>query len=347
MIHPTSVFLDSSLSTKDKFHGRKIDIEECEFVDSSKSSCFESRQKLKVFSTNTNNNYGPLLSILPRFIPNLYESVTNINDSDICNKNTGQVGWYIDGMERFILKENLVYSSKYSIKLLNEDSKESLYISKPSHLYVGSGKYILIGNKDQVKKRKQEKYNGEILKWVVQPLLTDIILWHGRYKFDLRLYATIFSYKNSFYAACYKIGIGRVCVNVHDPVNDPLSAITNISVQEKVSGYDSEFHLPLIYDDKEIGKSIIADLLQNVSLSLDSRKKVQILILGLDVIFMKDGSYKLIEVNHNPTLEYRDGVNNNEKTASAGFIMGLYGKIIPNILNGIEPEEMEDWDYVV
>lgn len=360
MIHPTSLLLNSKLSTIERFHGTLVDIEECEtegFRSESRDivldSCSTSKRKLKVFSNNAINNYGTLLSILPKIIPSIYVNTDKIEDSDICNKNTGQVGWYIDNMENFILKENLVESSSYSIKSLeskdvrnSEDHEEPLYISKPSHLYVGSGKYIMIGTYNQVKKRHQEKYKGEILKWIIQPLLTNIVLWHDRYKFDLRLFATIFTYDNSFYAACYKIGIGRVCVNPHDPVNDPLSAITNISVQEKVPGYDPEFHLPLIYDDKEIGKTIIADILEKVELKLDPRKKVQILILGLDIIFTSDGKYKLIEVNHNPSLEYRDEVNNNEKTASLGFIMGLYGKIIPNILNGVEPEEIEDWDFV-
>lgn len=339
MIHPTSLFLDLSKPVIERFHGVHIDI----FDDNG----LKSEKKLKVFSTNTANNYGTLLTILPKILPDVYESTKNIDSADVCNKNTGLIGWYIDGMENFILKENLHFSSNYSIKSVSErDNPDQLYISKPSHLYVGSGKYIMIGTKEEVTKRPSEEFKGEKLKWIVQPLLTNIMLWHDRYKFDLRLFATVFTYDSHFYAACYKIGIGRCCVNPHNPKKDPLSAITNISVQERIPGYDAEFHLPLIYDDKQIGKTLMTDLLYNVKLIIDSRKKSQILILGLDVIILEDGSFRLIEVNHGPALEYRSEVNNNEKTASLGFILGLYGHIIPSILRNKCPEESEDWDYI-
>lgn len=338
MIHPVSIFTDLSLLTINRFHGLYIDISEDDGL--------QIKDKIKVFSNNAPNNYGPLLTILPKLLPNVYESARDISSSDVCNKNTGLIGWYIDGMENFILKENLFKSSKYSISDKDIIKPDQLYISKPSHLYVGSGKYILIGTKEEVIKRPSEEFKGEKLKWIVQPLLTNVMLWHDRYKFDLRLFATIFTYDSGFYAACYKIGIGRCAVNMHNPKEDPLSAITNISIQEKIAGYDAEFHLPLVYDDKHIGKTLIADILHNVKLTLDCRKKSQILILGLDVIFLDDGSFKLIEVNHNPSLEYRPEINNNEKTASLGFILGLYGHIIPSILRNQSPIESEDWDYV-
>lgn len=349
MIHPLSLVSNSSLPVIERFHGMHIDIDEDDGIKLSDTPS----GKLKVFSTNAVNNYGPLLNMLPSILPDVYIKTDDINKSDVCNKNTGLIGWYIDGMEEFILKENLVRSSRYSI--MNIDSvknpgkdprKDQLYISKPSHLYVGSGKYILIGTKKEVLSRRKEEFKGETLKWIVQPLLTNVMLWHDRYKFDLRLFATIFTYDNGFYAACYKIGVGRCCVNPHDPKRDPLSAITNISVQEKISGYDAEFHLPLVYDDKHIGKIIIGDILHNVKLTLDPRKKCQILILGLDVILLDDGSFRLIEVNHNPSLEYRPEINNNEKIASMGFILGLYGHIIPLILRDKPPVDSDDWDFV-
>lgn len=333
MIHPTSKFLDIKLTHEERFHGEYFNI-----LD---DDGYNIQRKIPIYSSNTKTNYGDMLSELPNILPKVYVKTDIESESLVTNSNRGILAWYVDGSELFTLKENLPKVSRYAIT--DKNSKSLLWISKPSHPYIGSGKYIIIGTRKEVNYRKDEYFKGEKLKWVVQPLLMDIFLWHEKYKFDLRLYAVVFNIKDKFHVASYNIGIGRRCVDIHDPKKNPMSAITNISVQEKIKGYDPEFHLPLIYDDSCIGISLVKDFVYASNLKRDYRKKNQILILGLDVIFMSDGTPRLIEVNHGPALEHRTMINNNEKIASLGFILGLYGHIIPRLLNDVSIDHLPDW----
>lgn len=298
--------------------------------------------KVKYFYSGKINNYGNVFKILGEYLSDIYQEVDCEENSVISNSNNTSIGWYIDMDIYFILKENIPLVSSYAIT--SKDYKRGdLWISKPSHPYVGSGKFIEIGPKYKIEKREAKIYLGKPITWVLQPLLNDVKLFNEKYKFDLRTYAVIYNFKDTFKAASYKIGIARRCVNIYNPRVDPLSAISNISIQEKIHGYDAEFNLPLIYDDVNMTKDILNDVLSNVNLKRDYRKKIQFLILGLDILIMKDGSFKLIEINADPYFETVD--ENNEKIASMGFIDGAFGKILPSLLNGKNVNKMKDWEF--
>lgn len=295
-----------------------------------------------VFSSGTKTNYGTLLIALPSLIPSMYTRVDDDVLADITNNNRGELVWYIDGSDEFTIKGNLPKVSKFAIT--ESENESSLYISKPSHAHIGSGKFIMIGHKEDLMKRPPQHFRKEKLEWVVQPLLTDILLWKNQFKFDLRLYSVIYNIEDKFYAACYRTGIGRVCVNIHDPVKDPSSAITNISIQEKIPGYDHRVHMPLIYDDIGLNAIMMKDLLEKSTLTRDPEKEIHILILGLDIIFGGDGRPYLIEVNKDPALEWKK--DNNEAIASKGFILGVFGYLIPALTRWQNVTELDGWDIV-
>ena len=308
-------------------------------------SCLNShgKSKVKYFFTGKMNNHANIFSILEEYLSEIYEEVDCEDKADISNSNNTSIGWYIDMDIYFILKENIPFVSSYAITA-KDYKRRDLWISKPSHLYVGSGKFIEIGPKYKLEKRAAKMYLGKPITWILQPLISDLKLWHNKHKFDLRTYAVIYNVKDIFKAACYKIGIARRCVNEYNPRVDPLSAISNISIQEKIHGFDAEFNVPLIYDDVHMTKDILQDVLRNVTFTRDHRKKVQFLILGLDILIMKDGSFKLIEINSDPYFETVD--ENNEKIASMGFVMGAFGHILPTLLNGKNIYKLKDWDFI-
>lgn len=340
MIHLLSQVIERN------FHGHQILLE----PDNGKST----KKKIKVYSSGRANNFGKVLEKLDYYLPKIYTIIdgSGPNSEDkamISNSNRKDIMcWYIDMDHKFTLKENLPLVSKYAITSKDHHGgRNSLWISKPSHPYIGSGKYIIIGSKKKVESRPDVIHDGEPLKWVVQPLLTNVILWFDRFKFDIRTYAIVYNIEDNFYGACYRMGICRRSIKDHNPTKNPTSAITNISIQEKIPGYDAEFHMPMIYDDLKIGCNILEELIKNSGLRRDHRKKLQFYILGMDILFLDDGTPKLIEVNTDPYFEVKDDVKaeNNEKMVSTGFILGAFGHILPNLLEGKNIRELDDWDF--
>lgn len=286
------------------------------------------------------NNNGTIFQILESFLGGLYIRVEKQEYSIITNTNQGSIVWYIDMEFPFIIKENLPKLSKFAIT--DSDFKPGdLWISKPSHPHLGSGKWIEIGSKKQLSKRRPFTLNNISGNWVLQPLLSNLILWDNYFKFDIRTYAVVYNIEDNFYGICYRYGVGRKCVNVYNPKKDPNSAITNISVQDKIPGYDPKIHLPLIYDDIGVSAKILKELIETSGLKRDPRKDIQFLILGLDIIFLDDGSPKLIEVNANPYLN--TNIDNNEKIAILGFICGAFGHLLPSLIKKTKCKLGEDW----
>lgn len=324
------------------------------------------------------NNYGrSVFPFLERLLPSVW---TPKSDKPVLlNTNQGAVGWYIDGMEGFTVKANLTPAmSKYAIPAADPTvspfDHEGQWILKPSHPHVGSGELIVISDNlselldESARPRTAVLSNGLRVElnpttdWIVQPLIANPALWSGGQKFDCRFYAAIFRVprprgKYAFEGAVLRYGVGRVAVNPHDPLRDPLSAITNISVQERVRGYNSYVHLPLIYDDCGAVRDIVRDLIARADLVADTRKSVQIAILGLDVMFSGpldgDGSGersaardrpRLIEVNHQPHLGVTQ--TDSEGVCSREYVRGVFGNIIPSLLQGVAMEDTPGWDWV-
>lgn len=335
MIHNLSEVLDGN------FHAHQVYTD----PDEGKSSLISTRKdKIKVYSSGKVNNYGKVLEKMEFYLPEIYEIVETEDKALISNSNRKDaMSWYIDMDHVFTLKSVLPIVSAYAIT--DKDLDSNIWISKPSHPHIGSGQHIEVGTKTKLMKRKPVFFRKEKLQWVLQPLLTNVLLWSGHHKFDIRTYAVIYNVGDIFKAACYKVGICRRCVNVHDPIKDPMSAISNISVQHKIHGYDSEFHMPMIYDDINVGCNMLTDILSKTTLKRDPRKKTQFLIIGMDILFLADGTPKLIEVNTDPYIEIQSCVTNNEKMASEGFILGAFGYILPSLLKGTGIRKMKDWDF--
>ena len=320
--------------------------------------------KVTVYSDGRMVNYGKLLKDIPDILPDVYEAVEDEKDADVANNNRGDLVWYIDGADDITIKENLPKVSSYTVEraasaapasaapasrassspLASGASPSGLWISKPSHPHIGSGKYIMIGSKDAVEHRPPVIIAKKPVPWVVQPLITDLILWRSKFKFDLRMYSVIFNLEDKFYAACSKMAIGRVCVRKHDPAKDPLSAITNISVQETIPGYSFKKHMPLIYDDVGVCKTLTQDFLNRTKLRRDPEKEFHVLILGLDVMLGSDGRPILIEVNKDPALEWT--LKNSERIVSEEIIVNIFGYLIPALTRFQNIDEIDGWDMI-
>lgn len=314
--------------------------------------CTAGKARLTFTTNRRMNNYGSaIFPKLPQLLPGMWREVRN--GGDLENTNRGSIGWYIDGSERFTIKRLLAEgASQFAIF---PNAAAALYILKPSHPYVGGGHGIRIfSRRSEAERDRPETVQGHGLTredWVVQPLLTELKMWrlpgsHGLHKFDCRFYAAIVftGARARPVGFAMRLGFARVAVAPHDPARDPLSAITNISVQERISGYDQRLHMPAIEDDCGVARDVLADLLARAELVRDGSKIGQVLILGLDIMFLDSGETVLIEVNHSPSIEL--SAPNAETTCGQRFVCGLFGHVIPDVLAGADPTAPRGWDLV-
>ena len=304
--------------------------------------------RIPIRSNGRPNNFGIIISELDRIFPSLYVKTRGAQTPALTNTNQERtIAWYIDGSVSFTLKENLPENSGFSIQ--PQHHHDGLWISKPSSLYIGSGGLIKIGSKEELIPRGREKYGIHYVdSWVLQPLITDLLFWgRQRVKFDLRFHVVLYSIDNNINALLCQMGVARKCVNPHD-VRDPTSLITNISAQEQLKGYNQDINVPLVLDDAGIVETIMNDLSIRTKgkLKLDARKKHQIILLGLDIMFSSDGQPILIEVNDGPTLDLDD-------QGSLWFltyqtIYGIFGQLIPSLLKGedVDVDEMPLWKKI-
>lgn len=314
---------------------------------------------LRCHSNGKANNYGrSVFPALPRLLPRVW--MASREQPDLVNTNQGAIGWYIDGAEGFTLKSNLstLGASSYAIRSASTDTETRpgrLWILKPSHPHVGSGDLIRISqSRDELLSldaRVRPRRLGAVeldpeRDWVVQPLVTDLLLWSGGRKFDCRFYAAIIrTISGTIEARVLRYGVARVTVGRHDPVRDPRTAITNISVQSHLADYDPREHMPLVYDDCEIVRRIVQDLIARADLSPDWRKDAQVLIIGLDVMFDARCAPLLVEVNHQPHIELQ--ADNAESICGARFVRGIFGGAIPDLLAADKiSRDWSGWDIV-
>lgn len=329
---------------------------------------------LVYYTNRKRNNYGQtVFPHLGEILPSVWKPSLVESGADLTNNNRGRVGWYIDDMENFTVKGNLTLkNSQYAIPFASAQATtgaryKNAWILKPSHPHVGSGELISISeNLDELLDTTHRPRNV-ILKngvrvslnlerdWIVQPLIITPALWSRGRKFDCRFFAVIYRMatprgKKRFAGAILKLGVARVSVMRHDPLHNPTSAITNISVQAQLPDYDPKVHMPLIYDDISIGRDILSDLVHKSNFEPDQRKSAQIIILGIDVLFVKTGRSAalvpmLIEVNHQPHLDLV--ATNSEGFCSRAFVRGVFGNIIPNLLcENTTMCDMAEWDWV-
>ena len=244
------------------------------------------------------------------------------------------------------------------------------WILKPAHPHVGRGDLIKIfyNIDDAMDLRNRPRQIGKVRldpmkDWIVQPLVTNLVLWplpsaltsrggsnalEGRgKKFDCRFYAVVFRAPNgNFFARTLDYGIARISVARHYPFLDPLSAITNIGIQSGLDAYSESDNMPLIYDDEGVVKSIVQDFLERTSLTLDTRKLAQILILGLDIMFLgRGGAPILIEVNTDAYFEFNK--SNAEQICSKMFVRGVFGHALPAFLRGASSlPPIRGWQHI-
>lgn len=291
--------------------------------------------KLSYASNNKPTHYGlTVFKSLNRLLPAIWTPGTvRFADLDNSNQNQSNIVWYLDGMDQISLKHLLPTVSSYAIHELPLDKAKShqLYIQKPSHPYIGAGKFISVSdNLAELIASRPVGYElaGKIYPidhWVVQPLI-EPLLWDGR-KFDSRFYAVVYAHREKIWSKTFPYGIGRICVNVYDPLRDPSSAITNISIQDKLPGFDLMDNVPLIKDDLGLVEKMLTEMLSRVKLTTDG-DKLSVMILGFDIMFSPDGTPKLIEVNHEPYLEVEP--KGAEGFCSQEVIEEVFGKTIPN-----------------
>lgn len=292
-------------------------------------------KKIKIKTDNKKNNFKETLDILPTLLPEIYDKVSHKEkeqDEYLMNNNRGSfLVWYIDGSDNFTLKHKLNYNSKYVITEKDYE-KEDLFISKPSHEYIGSGKYIKIGKYKDLINREKIKIKNEFLDFIIQPLISkNLRLWEYNRKFDIRLYAAIYTSGNDFEYYSHPYGVARLALHTYDPFRDYSSVITNISIQESLPGYTTDDTLKLIKDDTNIGNKILKDLNKRDLLQHDYTKENQLLILGLDILILNDGSFRLIEINKDPYIMGKENPYNMENVACLTFIMKIFGNLIPKM----------------
>jgi|JI10StandDraft_1071094.scaffolds.fasta_scaffold75115_1 hypothetical protein len=303
--------------------------------------------KLTYGTTGGQKRYGlTLFKTLDKILPQVWD-FSRIPDLDNSNSNKLRLGWYIDGYENFIQKHLLPIVSSYAITesplSSSVQEKPQLYIQKPSHPFIGSGKLITVSQdrealiKARVKDYKIGGRNYSIEHWIIQPLIQPL-LWEGR-KFDCRFFGVVFSIGSKVYATSLDFGVARLCVNKYNPRDDPLTAITNISVQEKIPGYNSKDHLLLIRDDTNIVSKILEELIVNTELF--PTENYHLVVLGFDIMFSWDAKPLLIEVNHEPHLELT--VHNAEQYCSMQFVSHVFGELIPSMIRNqsVPPSERE------
>lgn len=292
-------------------------------------------KKIKVKVDGKKNNFQETLDLLDKIFPGIYQKVSSKspeNKDYLMNNNRGNfLAWYIDGSKEFTRKGNLQYNSEYVITEKDYEDEE-LFISKPDHDYIGSGKYIKFGTYKEMMEREKIKFNGEYVNFIIQPLISKKLrFWEEYRKFDVRLYAAIYNIGDSFEYYAHPYGVARVALNKYDPTRDYSSVITNIAVQEVLPEYTKAATLKLVKDDLNIGKKVLSDLKKRDFLRRDKRKKNQLLILGLDVLILNDGDFRLIEINEDPYLVGKEDPDDMEKVACLTFVMKIFGNIIPDM----------------
>lgn len=315
--------------------------------------------KLLTFkSSGKATHYGQsVFQQLHILFPKVWKKVQGRQEADVdnTNKNRSNIVWYLDGSNRMTLKHLLPEVSSYAIKESDALTEGTLWIQKPSHVYIGSGRFISIGEDYQTlidsrpKEYQMTAYSSfPIENWVIQPLIAPK-LWQGNRKFDCRFYGIIFNTGLKLYAMAYKYGVARICVNTYRPIEDYKSAITNISVQETVDGFSEEINVPLIQDDLNVTSTLLKEIVQNSFFEPD-RTKTHIMILGFDVMFTPDGTPRLIEVNHEPHLEiFR---KNPEGFCTSGIVSYVFGELIPALIAystnpKVQIPQHEDWDLSI
>ena len=178
---------------------------------------------------------------------------------------------------------------------------------KPSHPYVGSGRFIMYGTMQSLEAEFAKRpYYIEIGRksfpidtWILQPEIKPM-LKNGR-KWDARFYAVGIYRNGHLLVVSIDKGFGRMCVEPYK-VGVATTTISNISVQERHQDYDpSQMQFP-IDDQAETIMNIVRDSFSHIQndLKLTGRG---IIILGYDVMYGESGQPYLIEVNHEPTLD--------------------------------------------
>lgn len=310
------------------------DILKCNFIGKNyriRSNTKKYPVKIKVKTDKKKNNFVNVLNKLHLMFPDIYEKSEKENPDYLMNNNRGNfLVWYIDGEDNITDKYNL---EKYSIYTINDlDDENYLYISKPVHPYIGSGKFIEIGSKEKLEKRDKILFKDQYLQFIIQPLISrKLILWNNEFKFDIRLYSVIYITKNKIKYYNHPYGVARLSLNRYDPINNYESVITNISIQERLDGYSKEKTLKLIRDDLRLGEAIMQDIKNKNLFTIDKRKENQILILGLDVLLLNDESFRLIEINKDPYISIIPDEKNMESIACQSLIRKIFGEIIPEM----------------
>ena len=314
----------------------------------------EIRPRLIYQSNGKITHYGrTIFRHLNQLVPEVWMLAYQGSRVDLNNTNDLTVVWRLDGMDDATLKHLLPTVapsfaiqavSKKDISTSTNPEEQILFIQKPSHKYIGSGKLINISSDlDALLKARPRLYYVTpttspfpIDNWVVQPLLPTL-LWNDR-KFDCRFFSVIYTDGQTLHHVNFPYGIGRICVNRYDPLHDVTSAITNVSIQEKIAGYSPDLHMPLLKDDINLVDNIMKEIVDNIIKNgriKTMKNKLHVMILGLDILFLPNGTPKLIEVNHEPSLEITQ--SNNEMICSNELIRRVFGQIIPLFLLGQDP----------
>lgn len=304
--------------------------------------------EMRVYTNGRVNNYGVTL----RHLTNRNENIRYSSfDYQLANNNQNYTfGWYLDGLENITIKHNLPIYSRYAISEVNfkDLSPSTLVIVKPSHPYVGSGEEIIIGRFDEVVIPEPVFDRGHLKRYIVQPLLMATRLWNGR-RFDLRLYSAIYATENRFgrriEAFKCSYGLARICVNPVD-YTDPKTLLTNISIQEKIEGYDVNSNLKTVYDDSSIVQNIMKDILDRMKGRLIPDRRHHLVLLGLDVVLLEDGGYRLIEVNQNPYVDYNLINGHSCQVIYDRMVRPLFQTILPHIIVYNRLVETDTWTLV-
>ena len=301
-------------------------------------------RKLSYNSNSKSTHYGKsVFSVLDKLLPDIWTYVDR-QGLDNSNRNGSDVVWYLDGSEQFTLKHLLTTVSSYAIKELDandyyndrNEPTRAMMIQKPSHPYIGSGQLVTVSdNLEELLGARPLEYrmSGRLLypinHWIVQPLISPL-LWAGK-KFDCRFYAAVYANKARVGYRSFEYGVARTSVNPYNPRGDSASAITNVSVQERLAGFDAVKNVLLVRDDVQLVDKMVDELLTRSTLTTD-RDKLHVIILGLDVLIDEQGRPRLIEVNHEPYLEvFSSGAEN---FCSLEVVREVFGRAIPSWVAG-------------
>lgn len=315
--------------------------------------------KLTYTTNHKVTHYGRSVFVrLDQIVPEVWSQTERGRPADLDNTNHQQVVWYLDGISQMTVKHQLptvssVAIAEFPVNLEGEDSlydddvelgSDVWWIQKPSHPYIGSGQLVTISRDLHQLIQSRPKYYQlspkhqiEIDRWVIQPLL-QTKLWEGR-KFDCRFFAIVYAHRNQVNYICFPYGFARICVNRYDPANDANSAITNVSIQDQIPGYQSDIHMPLVRDDINLVETMMSEMVDRLQLETDG-DKLHVVILGLDILFLPDGTPRLIEVNHEPHLELVK--QNNEMTCGVEVVRLVFGEMIANFLINYQKKEIDE-----